>query len=191
MRSDCQPMRGPGPVTSTITAVRMDCRDQHLMENRRLVMGGRGGLQAKTNSGVLTRAHKSPLTRKHSDEIKLEVSCVMSDLAGATIERREKLGFPSRTIKYGGIIQQWELCCAIWHALCCSRVRPAEACSVPDHSSAQTRKYFQIQLKNKLRARSHKENPNWINVYLILNNPHVCRFLLLQQKGTVGVAINI
>ena len=61
-------------------------------------MGGRGGtglMQAKTNSGVLTRAHKSPLTRKHCDEIKLEVSaCVMSDLAGATIERREKLGFP-------------------------------------------------------------------------------------------------
>ena len=109
-------------------------------------MGGRGKtglMQAKTNSGVLTRAHKSPLTRKHSDEIKLEVSaCVMSDLAGATIERREKLGFPSRTIKYGGIIQQWELCCAIWQALCCSRDRPAEACSVPDHSSAQTRKYF-------------------------------------------------
>ena len=83
-------------------------------------MAGRGGLQAKTNSGVLTRAHKSPLTRKHSDEIKLEVSaCVMSDLAGATIERREKLGFPSRTIKTMGALLCYLACIMLQQSPAC------------------------------------------------------------------------
>ena len=82
-----------------------------------------------------------------SGEIKSEARCLIWVAQQAPSARKigVKLGFSFKNNKNGRIIKQWYLCCAICHALCCSRPLQCPSSQRSRDSAANT------ALQNKTR----------------------------------------